>query len=327
MLLCHCIASQPLYLFKQGKEQLKLLFSRKSIQKLLENPTIEGDFRTNLVRIEEIKSFAKEYLGLNTENQFIYYIDISGDAISYIVIACEKLSFKAKSYWFPIVGEVYYLGFFKEEDAKTYAEFLKTKNYDVKISKVQAYSTLGWFSDPIYSYHLKYKEEDLIRLLFHELTHNTFWLKNQNEFNENLADFIEVQGTIKYYEVKYKEEFQEKVNHFLSRLEEEKKLNEVFFEYKNKLNQIYENSKYSDEEKLRFKEEIINELRQKFKDNVFKFQFINTKYLAEKHYNNADFVLISLYHNPNLNSQFHKILKDCQLNFKCFWKVLKDKYK
>lgn len=326
-LFMNCIANQPFYLIKQGKEQFKLILNRKNIQKMIDDPSIDENTKRNLLRIQEIKSFAKDYLRLKVDNQYIYYNDISGDAISYIVIACEKLSLKAKSYWFPIVGEIYYLGFFEEKDAKTYAEYLKSKNFDVKISKVQAYSTLGWFSDPIFSYHLKYLEEDLVRLLFHELTHNTFWLKNNNEFNENLADFIEVQGVIKYYEIKYKDEKQTKINLFLNRLEEEKKLSEIFFEYKNKLNQVYKNDLYSEQEKLKLKEEIINELKQKFQDNLFGFKTINTNHLAKKNYNNADFVLLGLYHNPEINNQLSIILSDCQHNYQCFWEVLKNKYK
>jgi len=93
------------------------------------------------------------------------------------------------TWWFPIVGRVPYLGYFSKADRDSKASELRTEGYDVYETGVGAYSSLGWFDDPIYSPMLRRSEADFAHLIFHELTHRTLWIRGSVEFNENLAEY------------------------------------------------------------------------------------------------------------------------------------------
>jgi len=315
-----CIATEPFYLITQGKEQIKILLKRKK----LNEPEVYNKYFKQIETIDKIKKFSKDVLKLNINEHYNTIVEVQGNVVSYIVVGCEKLSFNAISYWFPIVGTVYYLGFFDLNDAKEYAEYLKNKNYDVRITGVQAYSTLGWFADPLFSYHLNYTEEELARMIFHELTHNTYWKKNQNQWNENLAIFIEEEGVIQYLKLYYNEE---KIKNFKHKLEEEQKLDLLLYSYKLKLNDLYINKHLNLEEKISLKQKIILDLQQELKTLKNKFKYINIEHLTKKEFNNADFVLMNLYRDNNIQQTLKEYLENCKYDFDCFWMVLKFKSK
>ncbi|GIX42250.1 MAG: hypothetical protein KatS3mg129_1983 [Leptospiraceae bacterium] len=314
-----CIATEPFYIITQGQEQIKILLKKKKIDDF----QIYNKYKEKIDKIKRIRNFAKEILKLNIDNHYKYLVEINRNAVSYIVIASDKLAFKPKSYWFPIVGRIYYIGFFDLKEAKEYADYL-SKEFDVKISGVQAYSSLGWFSDPLFTFHLQYTEENLARLIFHELTHNTYWLKHDNKFNENLATFIENQGTILYLKQYYNEQ---KWKDFINTINEEQEVDKLFFSYKTKLNQVYNNKNLTMEQKMQKKIEYIKKLKEELKMLKVKFHYINLDYYINKNYNNADFVLLNLYIDPILQEKFNKILLLCNSDFLCFWKVLKSKFK
>lgn len=320
-LILNCIATEPFYIFTQGYNQVNYVFKKRSIKEILEENKVSEEIKNKLLLLNQIKYFAKEKLKLNTENQFDYLLEVNGNSISYIVVASLKTKLKPKEYWFPFVGKIYYLGFFDKQDAIKYAKYLEKENWDVKISGVDAYSTLGWFSDPILSYHLKKDEIDLVSLVIHELTHNTFWKKDENDFNETLATFIEEQGTIEYIK-EFKKDNEELMERFFKKKEEEKKIQLILFDYKKKLQELYESST-TEEEKLQKRNQIFQDLRNHFATIKNEFQTISLEYYIKKNYNNADFVLLNLYKNQELLLLFKKIFSDCKNNFECFWKNLK----
>lgn len=321
ILILNCIATEPFYLITQGYQQVKYVFKKKSIKEILEENKVSEEVKNKLILLNQIKYFAKEKLKLNTENQFDYLLEINGNSISYIVIASFRTKLKPKEYWFPFVGNIYYLGFFDKQDAIEYAKYLETKNWDVKISGVDAYSTLGWFSDPILSYHLKKDEIDLVSLVIHELTHNTFWKKDQNDYNETLATFIEEQGTYEYIK-EFKKDNKELIDKFFKKKEEEKKIQLILFNYRKKLQELYE-TPLREEEILVKKDQIFQDLKNYLASIKNEFQIISLDYYIKKNYNNADFVLLNLYENQELLLLFKKIFSECKNNFECFWKNLK----
>ncbi len=321
----YCIATEPFYIITQGKYQISFILKRKKIQTIMNDSKLHPAVKNRLLLLNDLKNFSNKFLGLDIKNQFEYYLEIPGDSISYLVIASEKLKLKPKSYWFPFVGTVYYIGFFKKDDAEEYKNFLLSEGFDVKISKVQAYSTLGWFSDPILSYHLKYSEDDFIRLILHEMTHNTYWKKDDNVFNENLAYFIETKGTIFYYEFMYKD--QNKIKIFLDKLKEEREIDNIFITYKEKLNKVYNNTDLNELNKYKQKNIIFESLRNEFLNLKNSLKYYNLQYLSQKEWNNADFVLLNVYYNPELQNHFSSILNECNSDFFCFWKVLENNSK
>jgi predicted aminopeptidase len=118
--------------------------------------------------------------------------------VSYLVQAAEPLELRQKKWWFPVVGKVPYIGFFEEKERDAMAQELREEGFDVYTSGVGAFSSLGWFDDPIYNSMLNRSHEQLAHLLFHELTHRTFWLAGEVRFNENLAEYVAKHLTLKY---------------------------------------------------------------------------------------------------------------------------------
>ncbi len=320
IILNRCIATEPFYLITEGREQIYILLNKQSFK----NYTFYDKYKKKFQEIERIKEFSKDILKLNVNDHYNSIVEIKRNSVSYIVIASDKLSFNAKSYWFPFVGRIYYIGFFDLERAKRYADYLKNQDYDVKISGVQGYSMLGWFSDPLFSYHLSYSEEELARYIIHELTHSKFWLKDNNKFNENLASFMELEGTILYLKKYYDEA---KIKIFLKKISEEEQLERLLYNYKLNLKEVYADPILSKEEKFNKKREILSNLKKELLILKKSFSFYDITHLTKKEFNNADFVLMNLYIDPEIQSQLKEILLECNQKFDCFWQVLNSKFK
>lgn len=177
------------YSTKQAWGQLRLLNAREPIEDVLRKTNLDPKIRARLERVGEILKFAAME-GLKTENAYKKFVSLDQNAISYTVQAAEKYELKSKNWWFPVVGSVPYLGFFKLADRDVEAKNLQAENYDIALGEVDAFSSLGWFDDPVYSPMLNRGDAELMHLFFHELTHRTLWVKGSVEFNENLAEFV-----------------------------------------------------------------------------------------------------------------------------------------
>jgi len=114
------------------------------------------------------------------------------------VTACPPDSLETESWWFPVVGRVPYLGFFDLEDARAEKENLEAKGFDVNVRAVPAYSTLGWFADPVFSTFVQWPAYQAIDTIFHETTHATLWIPGSASLNEALADVVGEAGARKF---------------------------------------------------------------------------------------------------------------------------------
>ncbi|MBV8878545.1 MAG: aminopeptidase [Planctomycetaceae bacterium] len=186
------------YLITQGYGQLRILLDSRAIDDLLADPAVPDQTKLKLLLVREIKSFGEHELGLNRSANYESFYDTKGKPITYIVSACRKDRFQPHTWWFPIVGDVPYKGFFAKADAEAEAAALEKENYDVSLGMAAAYSTLGYFPDPVLSTMLSYPDEQLAALILHELTHGTIYLPGGTEFNEGLASFVGWQGALEF---------------------------------------------------------------------------------------------------------------------------------
>jgi predicted aminopeptidase len=154
-------------------------------------------------RVRDIRRFAMEELGLKESANYTRYVELDRGYIAAVVSAAAQDSFTRYEWWFPVVGKVPYKGFFNPEDARKERDKLRKKGLDVWVRQVDAFSTLGWFKDPLYSYMRGYSDYQLANLLIHELLHATVYLKGQSQFNEELAEFVGTEGARIYIEKKY----------------------------------------------------------------------------------------------------------------------------
>ena len=202
-ILLICIVLLPWGLFgcytlRQAYYQNNLLNSRRPITDVLNDPATSSATREKLLFVQNILKFAREQ-DLAPGDMYTSFVPIDRDFVTCLVQAAYPERLEWLTHWFPIIGRVPYLGFFSVSDCKAKAEALKREGFDVAIGQADAFSSLGWFNDPIYSSMLKRDDLDLAHLLFHEMTHHFFWSPNRVEFNENLAEFVADELTRKYF--------------------------------------------------------------------------------------------------------------------------------
>jgi predicted aminopeptidase len=169
----------------------------------------EARNRSFAERVRDIRAFAVGELGLRETKNYTRYVQIDRDYLAAVVSAAAKDSFTRYEWWFPVVGKVPYKGFFDPADARKEGEKLAGKDLDVWIRGVDAFSTLGWFRDPLYSYMRDYPVHRIAELLIHELLHATVYLKGQFQFNEELAEFVGREGARLYITSRFGEKSEE----------------------------------------------------------------------------------------------------------------------
>lgn len=192
LFLCAC--SGPGYYLQAMSGHQQLMRSRQDIQSLLNDPATSPDLVRQLENAEQIKAFARDRLGLPADGSYSSYVEVEGEALVWNVVAAPELSLKPKKWCFPVAGCVPYRGFFDEQKARDSADRLAAKGMDVLVAPAAAYSSLGWFRDPLLSTMFSGSDTRLAAYLFHELAHQRLYVKNDGAFNEGYASFVEQAG-------------------------------------------------------------------------------------------------------------------------------------
>ncbi|MBN2551767.1 MAG: aminopeptidase [Spirochaetales bacterium] len=191
------------YLLKQGTYLLRYNGRSRSIDKVLARGSVSGDVEAMLRCVQEIRRYAVEEIGLEKNRNYTRYVELDRDYVVDVVTACEADSFTPHQWRFPIFGSFPYKGFYEKSDADREADRLGKKGLDVWTRKVDGFSTLGFFSDPIYSFMSDYSLYALADLIIHEQTHATIFIKNQIQFNEELATFVGREGALGFLRTRY----------------------------------------------------------------------------------------------------------------------------
>jgi predicted aminopeptidase len=196
VLLASGCATPPGYLAKQGRHLLRDSLGARSARSLLASPETDAQTRALLERAEQIRRFAFQRLGLRRNGNFTRYKELDRDYLVSVVSACAADSFQAYTWRYPFLGRLPYRGYYELADAQREAGRLKAEGWDVVIRPVEAFSTLGFTRDPLYSFMSGYSDFELASLILHEQTHATLFLKGQTQFNEELASFVGEQGAL-----------------------------------------------------------------------------------------------------------------------------------
>ncbi len=177
------------YLTEQGIGQVRLQMSGKKNEEILNNPKISPSIKRKILLIEEYKKFFYYYFDQKATSIYTKTTILNNKAVSYLVIASPHTEIKAHEFKFPIMGSFPYIGFFNLDSAKSFAKDLQEdENLVTWIRPVYAYSTLGYLEDRILSSFFHYDEVELAELVFHELFHTIFFIKDEVDLNENLAN-------------------------------------------------------------------------------------------------------------------------------------------
>ena len=194
------------YLLKQGTYLLNYNSRSRPIEKVLAQESISGDVGVMLSMVQEIRRYAVEEIGLEDNRNYTRYLEMDRDYLVDVVSACTADSFTPYEWRFPLFGSFPYKGFYEPEDARREASRLERRGLDVWVRQVDGFSTLGFFSDPIYSFMTEYSLFALADLIIHEQTHATVFVKNEIQFNEELATFVGREGALSFLRDRYGED-------------------------------------------------------------------------------------------------------------------------
>lgn len=307
------------YYIKAGYGQAKIIFGKQDISTVLEDSTLDPERRRKLLLVEEIRQFAFNEVGLTENDNYTTFYDLKGKPITYTVVACRKDSLDPYIWSFPIVGDLPYIGFFNKDDANEEAQRLKDEGYDVVVWPASAYSTLGWFSDPVLSNMLEYSDVDLVDVLLHEQTHVTVYIEGDITFNENLATFVGYAGSLEFFKQRgdaknLKAAMDQKHDKIIVGQYTEQLVNEIKELYKRDITfdqKLIERQKVFARARLRFRKKTMRKLKTK-----------NYDYLASRQYNNAVLSTMSIY-NKEIDN-FEALYKTCGSDIRKTVEALKE---
>jgi predicted aminopeptidase len=174
--------------------QLRLLSQRTAIDTALQSADIPDASKRDLAQLKKVTSFAEQQLALPVDGAYKSFVQLDRPYVVWNVFAAPAYSLQPKRWCYPVAGCASYRGYFSKANAKRYADRLREQGFDVSVSGVRAYSTLGWFDDPVLSSFLDYSPSRQAGLVFHELAHKQLYTAGDTEFNESFATAVEQIG-------------------------------------------------------------------------------------------------------------------------------------
>ena len=193
------LTCSPMYVIRAGIEEAKILSRRREITEVVADPATSAAVRRKLELVVQARSFAQDQLGLAAGESYTTYSWVDSDTLLMVVSAARKDRFIPYTWWFPIVGRVPYKGFFDFEDAYEEARELEQDGYDTHVRPSGAFSTLGWFNDPVLNTILRYSDVGLASTVIHEILHNSIFIPGQVGFNESFANFVGDRGAALFF--------------------------------------------------------------------------------------------------------------------------------
>lgn len=241
-----------------------VLVKRKPIARLLEADratVLSAATRERLELSQEIRDFASRELGLPDNRSYRSYADLGRRYAVWNVVAAPRLSLEPRTWCYPFAGCAAYRGYFSERAARRHGDRLAADGYDVRVGGVAAYSTLGWFADPVLNTFVDYADADLAALIFHELAHQVVYVQDDSVFNESFATAVEVAGVRRWLRSLGR---QDDLDAFEQGRTRRRDLNRFLLEARTELDTLYRSDE-TDERKLARKAELFRSLPARYR--------------------------------------------------------------
>lgn len=194
-----CMACSPVYVVKAGIAEVGILRARQPIHEVLNDSTVDPGTRGKLAYVVEARRFAAEDLGIDVGDSYTMFTQLDRDTLALVVTAAYPDRLVPKTWWFPIVGRVPYKGHFSLQSALDEGADLAAEGFDTWVRPTAAFSTLGWFNDPILSTALRTDEVEVVTTVIHELSHQHLFVPGHVAFNESFATFVGRVGAARFF--------------------------------------------------------------------------------------------------------------------------------
>jgi predicted aminopeptidase len=295
--------------------QIDIFNKKQSIHELLNNPDTSEKLKEKLRLVMDIRTFAKDELFLQVKDQYLSFVELERPFAGWNMWVTPEFSFAPKSWCYPIIGCAVYRGYFSKKDAFDYGHQLEAQGYDVYIGGVAAYSTLGWFDDPVFSTFIYRSDIKLAALIFHELSHHFFYVANDSTFNESFAIAVEQEGLRRWLATRdnlkasedYKMDYRRR-----------RQFIELVMKYRKELETLYVKD-LSTLEKRHAKAAAFEKLKDEYR--LLKQHwggYSGYDLWIYRKMNNAKLISVSTYHD--LVPAFLELLKSCNYDLKVFYK-------
>jgi predicted aminopeptidase len=249
------------YYTQAAQGQLELLSDARPIDDWIADPGTSSRLRLRLETARQIRRFAVSEMALPDNNSYKNYASLKRKYVLWNVVATPELSLKPLVWCFPVAGCVNYRGYYSKEAAESYAKELRADGDDVEVGGVPAYSTLGWFSDPLISTFINYPDAELARMIFHELAHQIVYAQGDSQFNESFASTVEEVGVERWMERFGNQTMRDGYARYKSRKHD---FLALLLKYRKALEQNYALVDRSDNEKRAVKARLFQELKDEY---------------------------------------------------------------
>ena len=323
------------YYWQATSGHLELLSRKQDIQELIDSPNTALELKRKLKLVKSVRKFAIQQLAIPENEGYTGYVELDRPYVTMVVTAAPKLELKAHKWCYWFIGCQEYRGYFDKELASKFAKELQLQELDVSVSQVTAYSTLGWlnkswmpdyFSDPVLSTFLRRNDTEMIAVLIHEIAHQVVYVSNDTSFNESFAVFVEQEGLrqfLSYAEDKdildkdKAESYQWYLNASKDRQLFRQLINSTFEE----MEKLF-SSELTNTVKLRKKQQLFDDLREKYKSLKNEFLVLSYDNWFNKDLNNTHLLGVRRY---NSKVEKFKILFDQQgKDWGLFFKVVRE---
>ena len=313
--VCLTVSCGVGYIVSSSYYQLELLALREPVDEVRLRGTLTRKQLGALRTIEDARYYATS---LGFEVSGIYTsVALEWKREMWNVSACESLNFEPRTWWFPIVGRVPYLGFFSEEKASEfYEELSEEPGWDLQKRRVGAYSTLGYFDDPILPSMLEWNTVSLLNLVFHELVHATVWLPSSVVFNESFANFVGEKATLRYLEHRYGAN-SPKLVEAQGRFEDGRRFRALLWGLYHDLDKLYRRADLKDLAKHQLKQKLYGSLEARVEKEAFWDQDWARKRIRYGVWNNARLMQFRRYNSDH--AYFELLFQRFSGDFRAFF--------
>lgn len=260
IVLSDALSSGVGYYLRTAWGGLRLLTGRRSVQAVLGDPETAPELKRQLELATRARDFASAELALPDNKSYRTYKHLDRPWATWTVVVAPELSIEPLQWCFAVAGCVSYRGYFSRSRAEKFATKWQHKGYDVDVGGVRAYSTLGWFADPLLSTFMDLPDAELVGLIVHELAHQRIYVKGDTDFNESLASTVELVGVRRWLESESREALS---RDFVASLERERAVADLVRDYRQRLAELY-TGEFEDEDKRERKGVLLQEMREAY---------------------------------------------------------------